>query len=180
MMMEREKQIKSFQAKDYWLLRADFGSFQATWRSSAHPDGRLFDKAAAEALLAKLNRTQAAQVSQLKMTEKQEPHPLAYDLTELQRDANKRYGFTAKQTSNVLQRLYEQHKLVTYPRTDSRFLSNDIVPTLPGRLKSLQVQPYLGLVKPLLAKPLPVTKRIADDSKVTDHHAIIQPMNARS
>ncbi|MED4603384.1 DNA topoisomerase III [Paenibacillus validus] len=173
MMMEREKQIKSFQAKDYWLLRADFGSFQATWRSSAHPDGRLFDKAAAEALLAKLNRTQAAQVSQLKMTEKQEPHPLAYDLTELQRDANKRYGFTAKQTSNVLQRLYEQHKLVTYPRTDSRFLSTDIVPTLPGRLKSLQVQPYLGLVKPLLAKPLPVTKRIADDSKVTDHHAII-------
>ncbi|MEK8128537.1 DNA topoisomerase III [Paenibacillus filicis] len=172
-LMDREQQIQSFQSKDYWQLRCDFGSFQGQWRSTAIPDGRLFDKTAAETLVAKLERSGPAQVAQLKQTEKQEPHPLAYDLTELQRDANKRYGFTAKQTSNVLQRLYEQYKLVTYPRTDSRYLSTDIVPTLAGRLRALQLPPYASLIKPLLAGPLPVTKRIADDSKVTDHHAII-------
>ncbi|SDC50355.1 DNA topoisomerase-3 [Paenibacillus sp. UNCCL117] len=172
-LMERERQIQSFQSKDYWLLHGDFGSFQAQWRSSSAPDGRIFDQAAAEALLHKLERAGSAQIASVKRTEKQEPHPLAYDLTELQRDANKRYGFSAKQTSNVLQRLYEQYKLVTYPRTDSRYLSTDIVPTLAGRLRALQAAPYAALIKPLLAKPLPVTKRIADDSKVTDHHAII-------
>lgn len=172
-MMDREREIKSFQAKDYWVLRAQFGSFQAVWRSQAHPDGRLFDKAAADALLERLNKVRSAKVAQLKVTEKSEPHPLAYDLTELQRDANKRHGFTAKQTSNVLQRLYEQHKLVTYPRTDSRYLSSDMVSTLPDRLKALNVQPYAAWIKPLLAKPLPVSKRVVDDSKVSDHHAII-------
>lgn len=172
-MMDREREIKSFQAKDYWMLRAQFGSFQAVWRSQSHPDGRLFDKAAADALLERLNKVRSAKVAQLKVTEKSEPHPLAYDLTELQRDANKRHGFTAKQTSNVLQRLYEQHKLVTYPRTDSRYLSSDMVSTLPDRLKALNVQPYAAWIKPLLAKPLPVSKRVVDDSKVSDHHAII-------
>ncbi|GCL70221.1 DNA topoisomerase III [Paenibacillus naphthalenovorans] len=172
-LMDRERQIKAFQAKDYWMLRAQFGSFQAVWRSQSQPDGRLFDKSAADALLNRLNTVRSAKISRLKVTEKTEPHPLAYDLTELQRDANKRFGFTAKQTSNVLQRLYEQHKLVTYPRTDSRYLSSDMVSTLPDRLKALQLPPYAAWVKPLGNKPLPVTKRIVDDSKVSDHHAII-------
>ncbi|WP_426453967.1 DNA topoisomerase III [Paenibacillus sp. S-38] len=172
-MMDREAQIRAFQAKDFWMLRAQLGSFQALWRSQAHPDGRLFDKAAADALLEKLKTARSAKVSALKVSEKSEPHPLAYDLTELQRDANKRLGFTAKQTSNVLQRLYEQHKLVTYPRTDSRYLSSDMVSTLPDRLKSLLGTPYGASAKGLLAKPLQVTKRIVDDSKVSDHHAII-------
>ncbi|MDQ1909179.1 DNA topoisomerase III [Paenibacillus sp. GD4] len=172
-LMERERQIKSFQSKDYWMLRAQLGSFQAMWRGKEAQDGRLFDKAEADRLLEKLNRVGQAKVTKLQVAEKSEPHPLAYDLTELQRDANKRYGFTAKQTSNVLQRLYEQHKLVTYPRTDSRYLSTDMVPTLAGRIEALHVPAYAGWVKPLLRKPLPITKRIADDSKVTDHHAII-------
>ncbi|UQZ81578.1 DNA topoisomerase 3 [Paenibacillus konkukensis] len=172
MMMEREREIRSFQSKDYWMIRGQFGGFQALWRGKKHPDGRLFDKAAADELVSRLQRGKAA-VSQLKVTGKSEPQPLAYDLTELQRDANRKYGFSAKQTSNVLQRLYEQHKLVTYPRTDSRYLTSDMVSTLPARLESLSVQPYAALVKPLLRKPLPVTGRIVDDSKVSDHHAII-------
>jgi DNA topoisomerase III len=102
-----------------------------------------------------------------------EPPPLAYHLTELQRDANKRLGFSAQQTLSVLQRLYEQHKLVTYPRTDSRYISADIVPTLPARLKSIAVGPYAELVRSLLQKPLAPTKRFVDNSKVSDHHAII-------
>ncbi|PZE21788.1 DNA topoisomerase III [Paenibacillus xerothermodurans] len=172
MLMEREQEIRAFQSKDYWMLKAQLGSFHAVWRSKQNPDGRLFDKAAAEALAARL-QSMTAKVSQLKVTEKSEPQPLAYDLTELQRDANRKYGFSAKQTSNVLQRLYEQHKLVTYPRTDSRYLTSDMVSTLKGRLDSLSVQPYAALVKPLLRQALNVTKRIVDDSKVSDHHAII-------
>jgi DNA topoisomerase-3 len=172
MMMDREKEIRSFQSQDYWLLKAQLGGFQAMWRGKQQPDGRIFDKSAADALLAKLQNAKA-KVTQLKVAEKSEPQPLAYDLTELQRDANRKYGFSAKQTSNVLQKLYEQHKLVTYPRTDSRYLTSDMVPTLKGRLESISVQPYSALVKPLLRKPLSVTKRIADDSKVSDHHAII-------
>ncbi|SFL82866.1 DNA topoisomerase-3 [Paenibacillus sp. 1_12] len=172
MLMERENEIRAFQSKDYWLLRTQLGGFQAMWRGKQNPDGRLFDKAAADALLNRVKGADA-KVAQLKMTEKSEPHPLAYDLTELQRDANRKYGFSAKQTSNLLQRLYEQYKLVTYPRTDSRYLTSDMIPTLKGRLDSICIQTYAGLVRPLLNKPLNITKRIADDSEVSDHHAII-------
>ncbi len=109
----------------------------------------------------------------MQKSEKSEPHPLAYDLTELQRDANRKFGFSAKQTSSVLQRLYEQHKLVTYPRTDSRYLTSDMTGTLKERLDSVAVGSYATLARPLLRKPLSITKRIVDDSKVSDHHAII-------
>ncbi|MGV2794876.1 DNA topoisomerase III, partial [Clostridium perfringens] len=112
-------------------------------------------------------------IVKLTKREKQVPHPQAYDLTELQRDANRLLGFSAKQTSNVLQRLYEQHKLVTYPRTDSRYLTSDMVETLKERLTSVAVGPYAPLARPLLRKPLQPGKRVVDDSKVTDHHAII-------
>lgn len=94
-------------------------------------------------------------------------------MTELQRDANKRYGFSAKQTSNLLQKLYEQHKLVTYPRTDSRYLPSDMTETFKERLESVAVGPYSGLARPLLRTKLHITKRVVDDSKVSDHHAII-------
>jgi DNA topoisomerase-3 len=172
MMVEREEEIKKFQSVEYWTIEADFGTFRGIWRSSKNQDSRLFDRQEAQDLQQKLMGKEG-KVHQAKATEKMEAVPLAYDLTELQRDANKKYGFPAKKTSNVLQKLYEQHKLVTYPRTDSRHLTSDMVPTLKGRLDSVAVGPYASLVKPLLAKSLPITKRIVDDSKVTDHHAII-------
>ncbi|WP_248925801.1 DNA topoisomerase III [Paenibacillus hamazuiensis] len=173
MLMERERQIRAFQPVPYWTAIADFGTFQAMWRAGEQQDGRIFDKAQAEKLHDKLKAAASAKVVRLKTSAKNEPQPLAYDLTELQRDANQRLGFSAKMTSSVLQRLYEQHKLVTYPRTDSRYLSSDMVPTLKGRLESIAVGPYAPLAKPLLRKALNITKRIVDDSKVTDHHAII-------
>ena len=171
-LMNREKEIQLFQSQPYWTVWADYGSFQAMWREKDGHDGRLWDQAQAESIVAKLEG-KSARVERLKTIEKQELQPLAYDLTELQRDANRKLGFSAKQTSNVLQRLYEQHKLVTYPRTDSRYLTSDLVPTLKGRLDSIAVGPYTALAGPLLRKPLQITKRIADDSKVSDHHAII-------
>ncbi|MFP4979079.1 DNA topoisomerase III [Paenibacillus sp. CN-4] len=171
MIMDREKEITSFRSQEYETLAADFGAFQAGWRSAAG-DGRLFDKAAASALAKKLEGRRG-RIAKVQKSEKTEPHPLAYDLTELQRDANRKFGFSAKQTSSVLQRLYEQHKLVTYPRTDSRYLSSDMTSTLKERLESVAVGPYAAVARPLLRKPLNITKRIVDDSKVSDHHAII-------
>lgn len=172
MLMEREQEIQSFQSQPYWNVTAEFGSFTALWREQEAHDGMVWDRAEADAIAARIQRGNA-KVDKLRTVEKSEPHPQAYDLTELQRDANKRLGFSAKQTSNVLQKLYEQHKLVTYPRTDSRYLSSDMVPTLKGRLESIAVGPYAQLARKLVRIQLPITKRIVDDSKVTDHHAII-------
>ena len=172
MLMEREQEIQSFQSQPYWNVTAEFGSFTALWREQEAHDGRVWSKADADTIAARLQRG-TAKVDKLRTVEKSEPHPQAYDLTELQRDANKRLGFSAKQTSNVLQKLYEQHKLVTYPRTDSRYLSSDMVPTLKGRLESIAVGPYAQLARKLVRMQLPITKRIVDDSKVSDHHAII-------
>ncbi|MTI96634.1 MAG: DNA topoisomerase III [Firmicutes bacterium] len=170
MLVQREQEIRAFRPKNYWTLEADLGRFRGQWRGKQ--DGRLFAKDTAEELLAKVVGKDAL-VSEVKIRERVEPSPLAYDLTELQRDANKRYGFSAKQTSNVLQRLYEQHKLVTYPRTDSRHLSSDMVSTLPARMKAVAVGPYASLARPLTTRPLQPGKRVVDDSKVSDHHAII-------
>lgn len=172
MLLEREREIEQFQSVPYWIVSANFGTFNAKWRKSDGHDGRLASLAEAEALVRKLERKEAT-VRTVQTKERIEPPPLAYDLTELQRDANVRLGFSAKMTSSVLQRLYEQHKLVTYPRTDSRYLTADMVSTLPARLKGIAVGPYLPLAKPLLGAKLHITKRIVDDSKVTDHHAII-------
>ncbi|WP_337034092.1 DNA topoisomerase III [Paenibacillus illinoisensis] len=171
MIMDRENEINAFRSQEYETLTADFGGFQAVWRASGG-DSRIFDTQDTQALKKRVDGRKGT-IAQVKKSEKVEPHPLAYDLTELQRDANRKYGFSAKQTSNVLQRLYEQHKLVTYPRTDSRYLTSDMTGTLKERLDSVAVGPYASLARPLLRKNLNITKRIVDDSKVTDHHAII-------
>lgn len=171
MIMDRENEITGFRSQEYDLLTMDFGSFQAGWRAQGG-DGRIFDREKTGVLKDKLTG-RSGRITKVQKSEKSEPHPLAYDLTELQRDANRKFGFSAKQTSSVLQKLYEQHKLVTYPRTDSRYLTADMTGTLKERLDSVAVGPYAALARPLLRKPLPMTKRIVDDSKVSDHHAII-------
>ncbi|RUT30449.1 DNA topoisomerase III [Paenibacillus zeisoli] len=171
MIMHRETEILNFRSETYGQLRCDLGSFEAMWRAPGG-DSRIFDEEKTNRLKSKLEG-RTGSITKLTKSEKVVPHPLAYDLTELQRDANRRYGFSAKQTSNVLQRLYEQHKLVTYPRTDSRYLTSDMTDTLKERLESVAVGPYAAIARPLLRKPLPLSKRIVDDSKVTDHHAII-------
>jgi DNA topoisomerase-3 len=109
----------------------------------------------------------------MKKETKAEPPPLAYDLTELQRDGNRRLGWSAQKTLSILQSLYEVHKVVTYPRTDSRYITRDIVPTLPARLQAMQTGPYVDFIRPLLSQKIQPGKRFVDDSKVTDHHAII-------
>lgn len=171
MIVNREAEIKQFVPVDFWTIRADFGDYFGDWRNQAG-NSRIFNYTQTEEIAAKLKGHQGV-IKEVRTEGKSEPAPLAYDLTELQRDANKRYGFSAQKTLSVLQDLYEQHKLVTYPRTDSRYITSDIVPTLPARLKSITVVPYAELVKPLLQKPLMPTKRFVDNNKVSDHHAII-------
>ena len=171
MVVNREKEITHFTPVDYWMLTADFGDYFGTWRDK-HGNGRIFEYAKVRELAANIEG-QTGVIAEVAVKEKSEPPPLAYDLTELQRDGNRRYGFSAHKTLAVLQNLYERHKLVTYPRTDSRYITTDMVATLPQRLQSIAVGPYPKLVEPLLQKKLSPGKRFVDNSKVSDHHAII-------
>ncbi len=178
MITAREQDIESFVPKDYWMVEADFGDFFGTWRGK-NGNTRLFEQSQALEIVNKV-KNKPGIVMNVNVENKNEPPPAAYDLTELQRDANRRYGFSAQKTLSVLQGLYERHKLVTYPRTDSRYITTDIVPTLPQRLKAMGVGSYAALVQPLLTKPLNPGKRFVDNKKVSDHHAIIpteQPLD---
>lgn len=179
MIVEREKEIQEFIPVDFWRVEAQTGQFTLQWRDKKSGQTRIFAKTEAEKIASKLRGGKAV-IIEVKKEQKQELPPLAYDLTELQRDANRKYGFSAKQTSTVMQKLYETHKLLTYPRTDSRYLTTDIVPTLPERLRSITVGPYAEAARNLLKKKITPTSRLVDNNKVSDHHAIIpteQPVN---
>ena len=171
MVVERENEIKQFVPKDYWSINVIANGFTLRWQDK-NGQTRIFDKNKADELVGKVTG-QPGEILEVKKEAKKELPPLAYDLTELQRDANRKYGFSAKTTSSVMQQLYESHKLVTYPRTDSRHISEDIVPTLPERLKSIAQGPYVDFARSILRNKLIITKRFVDGSKVTDHHAII-------
>ncbi|MGE5558580.1 MAG: DNA topoisomerase III [Bacillota bacterium] len=172
MVVARENEIKRFVPKDYWTIQAATDGFSLRWQDAKSGQTRVFDKQKAEEIVAKIRGQNGAALEVNKEAKKELP-PLAYDLTELQRDANRRYGFSAKSTSSIMQQLYETHKLVTYPRTDSRHVTEDIVPTLPERLKSVAVGPYAVFARNLLKQKISPSKRFVDNTKVTDHHAII-------
>ena len=170
LIVDREKEIKSFVPKEFYTVRAEFDGFSALW-SDVKGHSRLSDRTRADAVINGLPRV--ALVTTLQKQPKFTSPPPAYDLTELQRDANRKYAYSAKQTLSLMQSLYERHKLLTYPRTDSRYISDDVVPTLPDRLRSIAIGPYQTLALALLKdKPLK-TRYLVDNSKVTDHHAII-------
>lgn len=172
MVVERENEIKRFVPKDYWTINVVTNGFSLNWQDKHSGQTRIFEKSKAEEIAAKVDG-QTGEVLEVKREARKELPPLAYDLTELQRDANRRYGYSAKKTSSIMQQLYESHKLVTYPRTDSRYISEDIVPTLPERLKSIAVGSYAEMARNLLRSKLVTNKRFVDNSKVSDHHAII-------
>jgi len=170
LVMEREKAIQTFKPQEYWTLTAQIGQLKADWENNG--EKRLFSKEKADHILAKV-KDQKATVQSVNRIAKSEQQPLPYDLTELQRDANKRFGFSAKKTSSVLQKLYEQHKLVTYPRTDSRYLTRDMEATMLDRVEAI-ASGYKDEVRSILAnKGKVLAKRVFNNEKVTDHHAII-------
>lgn len=172
MIAAREDEIKNFKAKTYYGVEAQTtDKLKLTWQD-AIGNGRSFDKEKIDAIVKKLGK-QNAIVTEIEKKPKKSYSPGLYDLTELQRDANKIFGYSAKETLNIMQKLYEQHKVLTYPRTDSRYISSDIVETLPERLKACGGGEYRSFVNKVLNKPIKVSKAFVDDSKVSDHHAII-------
>ena len=171
MIVKREEEILRFRPKDYFTVKADFGGYTALYKDSRN-QARFFDAAAAQQIADEVRGKRGA-LSEVKKVYRFKAPPAAYDLTELQRDANKKYGYSAKQTLSIMQSLYETHKLLTYPRTDSRYITKDVAATLTERLRAIAVGPYKDAATAVLrTKPLS-TKYIVNDAKVTDHHAII-------
>lgn len=172
MILARSEQIKNFKEKKYYGLTAMSGKLQLTWKDGKNGEFRNFDHDAVEKLRLFLEGRDGIVENVVKKAQKSNA-PALYDLTELQRDANKLYGFSAKQTLNYMQRLYEHHKALTYPRTDSRYLTTDIVDTLPERVKACQIGSFAPVCARILRKPVAGNKSFVDNSKVSDHHAII-------
>ncbi|SME12749.1 DNA topoisomerase III [Bacillus cereus] len=172
MIASREDEIKNFKAQTYYGIEAQtMEKLKLTWQD-ANGNSRSFNKEKIDGIVKNLDK-QNATVVEIDKKQKKSFSPGLYDLTELQRDANKKFGYSAKETLNIMQKLYEQHKVLTYPRTDSRYISSDIVGTLPERLKACGVGEYRPLAHKVLQKPLKPNKSFVDDSKVSDHHAII-------
>jgi DNA topoisomerase-3 len=172
LMTSREDEIESFAGAFYWTLRADFTHFWASY----YPEPtsvRITDEALATRLETSLPAREGRVVSVERADRAEEP-PLAYDLTELQRDANLLLDLSAKETLDTLQGLYERHRIVTYPRTDSRYITADIVPTLKSRLAALSRTPFAPLSQRYIEEGFRIDEeRFVQDAKVGDHHAII-------
>ena len=169
---QREEEIKNFKPRTFYGITAVTEHLKLTWQDKHNKDTKTFDKEKCDKILAALNNKNA-EVTEVEKALKKTYAPGLYDLTELQRDANKFFGYSAKETLSIMQRLYEQHKVLTYPRTDSRYISTDIVDTLKERIKACSDQPYIKLASKLLKNPIRPNKYFVDDSKVSDHHAII-------
>ena len=170
MLVKRRREIDTFVPQVYYLVNADFGDYKGVY-IDAKGEKKIPTQEAAQAIAERV-RGQQASVLQASREHKSVPPPLLYDLTTLQREANAQFGFTAKKTLETAQKLYEQHKLLTYPRTDSRYLSHDML----GKVQST-LAAYDGELQPLgeaaLAYGVRMNRRIFDDAKLTDHHAII-------
>ena len=186
--VEREEKIKRFVSKDYWEIHGTFaaqnGEYPGRWFdenfSREKKDGesehlkpeRVWDAARAEAIKAKCLGKPGIVTEESKPTT--QLSPLLYDLTSLQREANGRFGFSAKNTLGLAQALYERHKVLTYPRTDSRALPEDYLATVKKTLDVLRDTNYSGFAETILkndwVKP---NKRIFNNAKISDHFAII-------
>ncbi|RKJ50845.1 DNA topoisomerase III, partial [Butyricicoccus sp. 1XD8-22] len=165
MIAAREDEIKNFKPQSYYGIEAQTDLLKLTWQD-ANGNLRSFNKEKIDAIVKALGN-QDAKVVDIDRKAKKSFAPGLYDLTELQRDANKLFGYSAKETLNIMQKLYESYKVLTYPRTDSRFISSDIVSTLPERLKACGIGEYRSLANKVLSKPIKTSKAFVDDSKVS-------------
>jgi DNA topoisomerase-3 len=169
---QREDEIKSFIPRKYYGLQADSPGISFVWQDQKTKSNKTFELDYIDEKLAKVIGHDATVVS-VESKKRLTYSPPLYDLTELQRDAFKIFNYSAKKTLSTMQALYEKHKALTYPRTDSRYLTDDIVPTIPERLGAIGIDPYKSIAFGLLKSPVKASKRFVDNSKVSDHHAII-------
>lgn len=188
--VKRYLDVMSFKQKDYYTLEAEMGvteagdtrNFRVYWHKDSQnilpntckdEDGRLIDKQAAEQILSEIN-SGLAEITTFETKNKATDRPQLYDITELERYGNRLYGYSAEEVLNAAQSLYEKHKITTYPRTDSRYITHDLAPLMHGLIEKIAAYPqYKNVCQDVLSKPLNLDGRIVDDSKVTDHHAII-------
>lgn len=172
MVAEREKEIKNFKPQTYYEIEAKTNhGFTLKWQDEKN-NSRIFSKDEADALYKKLQNEDAV-IVKVSKSYKKSYAPALYDLTELQRDANRIFNLSGKETLSIMQRLYEQHKVLTYPRTDSRYLTSDIVPTIKDRVKAVSGGSYTNVANKILNKKINLPKSVVNNAKVTDHHAII-------
>ena len=172
MIAKREEEIRKFVPKEYYGISLETQDVKWTWRDEKTKSFRTFSRERAEQIKGRLEND-ALEITSVEKKAKKTMAPGLYDLTTLQREANLKYGFSAKETLNIMQRLYENHKVLTYPRTDSRYIGKDIVPTIKERLKACGIGPYRKLAGALMNKPVQVNGSFVDDKRVSDHHAII-------
>jgi len=172
----RQAEIESFKPADYWEVTALFGlengeEYGGTW-FDAKTKSTHIETAEQAAQILEVAAGQAGTVESVETSRKSQPPPLLYDLTELQRDCVRRFGFSAQRTLDIAQDLYEKHKVITYPRTDSRYLSADMEPKAVAVLQKLAGL-YPAEIAAMPPVKTPFSRRVTDDAKVTDHHAII-------
>ncbi len=172
MIAHREQEIRDFVPEEYYGISLKAAGIRWSWQEKKSGSYRTFDREKAEKRKKELEG-KALTVSSVEKVSKNQNAPGLYDLTELQRDASRRFGYSAKETLNIMQRLYENHKVLTYPRTDSRYIGKDVAETLKERLKACAVGPYRKLAGSLAMKPIRTNGSFVDDKKVSDHHAII-------
>ena len=178
MIGKRQAEIDNFVPEKYYEVTADYGDFKGTWTDSKNSTviKQLSD---AQEIASKVDGKDGT-VKEVKKTAKQTLPPQLYDLTELQRDCNKMYGFSAQKTLDIAQSLYEKRKMITYPRTDSRYLSDDMIPKIKVIMRRLvNAEIFAGYAQNVIdMEKLSINKRIVDNKKVTDHHAIIPADNS--
>lgn len=174
MIAAREEEIKGFQSRKYYglTLTSERDRITFTWKNKHTGGYATFQKEELDRMAEHIKNSEM-RIADVQKKSKKTYAPALYDLTELQREANKKFDFSAKETSNIMQRLYEQHKLLTYPRTDSRYLTEDIVDTLKERLSACGVGPYQKPAAQIRRGRIQANKSFVDNRKVSDHHAII-------
>lgn len=166
-----EDEIRDFKPLLYYGIEAEAGGFKFTWHDK-NKDTRTFDNDKCENIIGTV-RNKKLIINKINRNKALTYPPLLYDLTELQRDANRLYNFSAKETLQTMQTLYERHKVLTYPRTDSRYLTDDIVETLKDRVKAVSLGPYSKSGFKISSNPIKASQNYVNNSKVSDHHAII-------
>ena len=171
MIVKREEDIKNFKPSDYYNINAKAKGFTLSYVSSKG-NNAIYNEETVKAIVARC-KSRDGVVVEVNKSNKKKYSPELYDLTELQRDANKIWGYSAKQTLNIMQRLYENHKLLTYPRTDSRYITTDVVATIPERLKAIGTGEYRVYAERLIKEGVKGNSRFVNNEKVSDHHAII-------
>lgn len=169
---KREDDIRSFVGQTYYQIRGDYQGISLQYVDGKTNQSRIFNKDKAEAILKKCKNKQGV-IKVIKESDKKLFPKGLYDLTELQRDANRIYGFSAKETLNTMQMLYERHKILTYPRTDSKYITTDIVETLPDRVRACRSTSLKEICSSILKLPIKANKSFVDNTKVGDHHGII-------